>query len=216
MERLQESTAALYIPVTIRASILQRPNRCFVKSPKTFVFLISNCSYFLFVRIIVPMSPPSINGTVLHQLCYAIWLSKIFISCVKTDSLWSLTQAVQRFTTSHQHSLSWLHLGASCFTATLHFESGCLMLLGGEELFSAKSCKRPYWLCLVSYGLFRFKFFLFLQQSHHTQQCWRGTVPDCKSLLAASGVSQFTLLVGGRWMWISSLGISCWEIPLHP
>lgn len=129
------------------------------------------------------MSPPSINGTVLHQLCYAIWLSKIFISCVKTDSLWSLTQAVQRSTTSHQHSLSWLHLGASCFTATLRFESGCLMLLGGEELFSAKSCKRLYWLCLVSYGLFRFFFFLFLQQSHHTQQCWRDTAPDCKSLL---------------------------------
>lgn len=61
---------------------------------------------------------------------------------------------------------------------------GCLMLLGGEEIFSAKSCKRPYWLCLVSYGLFRFTFFfLFLQQSHHTQQCRRDTAQDCKSLL---------------------------------
>ena len=38
------------------------------------------------------VSSPSINGTVSRQLCYAIWLSEIFISCVKTDPLWSPTQ----------------------------------------------------------------------------------------------------------------------------
>lgn len=157
------------------------------------------------------MSPPSINGTVLHQLCYAIWLSKIFISCVKTDSLWSLTQAVQRSTTSHQHSLSWLHLGASCFTATLRFESGCLMLLGGEELFSAKSCKRLYWLCLVSYGLFRFFFFCSSSSLTTPNSAGETRLQIARAYFeTASGVSQFTLWVGGRWMWISSLGISCW------
>lgn len=37
-------------------------------------------------------SLPSKNGAISRQLCYAIWLSEILISCVQTDSLWSHAQ----------------------------------------------------------------------------------------------------------------------------
>lgn len=158
-----------------------------------------------------PIPPPSINGTALCQLCHAVRLSEIFISCVKTDSLWSFNQAVQRFTTSHRRSLSWLHLGASCFTAMWGFEWGCLMLLGGEENFSIKKCKSLdsglNW-CLMTSGLFRVYFF-FLSSSNTTApttHCRIGTAPECKSSVACRCIWIHCL---GGWMHISSLDISC-------
>lgn len=107
-----------------------------------------------------PISPPSINGTISRQLCYAIWLSEIFISCVKTDPLWSLTQRQCSASLPHINTLSWLHLGASCFTATWSFEWGCLMLLEGEEHSSVNNCKRLDLNCclMMTGGLFSFFF----------------------------------------------------------
>lgn len=64
---------------------------------------------------------------------------------MKADSLWRASEAAQRFTTSHQHPLSWLHLRASCFTATLRSQQRCSTLLGAEEAFRTikKKKKRP-------------------------------------------------------------------------
>lgn len=128
---------------------------------------------------IVPISPPTINGTVSRQLRYAIWLSEIFIWCVKTNPLWSFTQAVQRFTTSHQHPLSWLHLWASCFTAAWCFEWGCLMLLQGEGHCIVKNCRTldpglnlP---CLLMAAVL---FCLLQQDTTLTILCRIGTTPD--------------------------------------
>lgn len=68
--------------------------------------------------------------------CAIIW-DHYFI-CENGSPLKLHSEAVQRFTTSHQHPLSWLHLWASCFTATWCFEWGCIMLLEGEGHASVK------------------------------------------------------------------------------
>lgn len=62
---------------------IQETTSVYHEKPNRFVLLISQ------TLSVCSLSP--ISGTVLHQLCYIIWLSEIFISCVKTDSLWSLT-----------------------------------------------------------------------------------------------------------------------------
>lgn len=68
--------------------------------------------------------------------CAIIW-DHYFI-CENGSPLKLHSEAVQRFTTSHQRPLSWLHLWASCFTATWCFEWGCIMLLEGEGHASVK------------------------------------------------------------------------------
>lgn len=71
--------------------------------------------------------PPSISETVLRHLFYTMWLSKIFISCVKTDSLWTLAHGstpLHYFKTTH--TIFALYWGTG-----FYWSVSCLMVLGG-------------------------------------------------------------------------------------
>lgn len=92
------------------ASCGDKPDKPF---EKTNILAGKKCSHINFPWLSVcrcclkirPISPPFINGTVSCQLCYAIWLSEIFISCVKTDPLWSLTQRQRSASLPHINTL---------------------------------------------------------------------------------------------------------------